>query len=120
VFFEKMRNADGVIRKITSKCELTYKKMVEDAKRMKLSNTFIDENIKNAVEEKQTSTQPDVMERNANIMRFFEKDMASKGLVAQNVRANRATSDSLYVAMFQRPHEVDDKRKIILESFSPC
>jgi hypothetical protein len=93
--------------------------MNDEVRRMKKSNVYIDENLKKAMEEKNTTpstTQPDLIMKYEAINSFFEKDMASQGFViqkAKNNRQNREENQKKIIPLYGTQTEV--KNLFVLE-----
>lgn len=81
-FLDKMKNSELQLLKIKQKCAHDHKKMMNEIRKMKQSNVSMDYSLKKSIDDSQfVAREPDVLQRNANLMRFFEKDMKKQGLI---------------------------------------
>jgi hypothetical protein len=78
-----MKNAETVMFRIKHKCEYLSKKLKKEILKMKRSNVEIEESLKMDLDQnsKDRTTKPNILERNANILRHFEEDMLRKGVI---------------------------------------
>jgi hypothetical protein len=83
-----MKNAETVMFRIKHKCEYLSKKLKKEILKMKRSNVEIEESLKMDLDQssKDRTTKPNILERNANILRHFEEDMLRKGVIDTNNR----------------------------------
>ena len=83
VFLDKMKNAETVMYRIKQKCEYLAKKLKKEILKMKRSNVQIEDQLKMDLEEgsKDRVTKPNILERNTNILKFFEEDMLKQGMI---------------------------------------
>jgi hypothetical protein len=93
VFLDKMRNSEVQMTKIKQKSAFIHKKMQKEVRKMKQSNVEIEDELKKVIDCNQFVAQPDIMQRNANIMRFFEDDMKRKGMVVEKSRCDRTKEE---------------------------
>ena len=116
VFLDKMKNAETVMFRIKHKCEYLSKKLKKEILKMKRSNVEIEESLKTDLDQssKDRTTKPNILERNANILRHFEEDMLSKGVIETgNRNKTNQKMKNTFVPIFLKQRVNDDQMHLV-------
>ena len=82
-FLDKFKTSEAYLMRIRNKTQLDYKKLEREIKKMKNSNVAIEDDLKKALDVK-AETNNSAIDRNANVLRFFEQNMRDKKMIENN------------------------------------